>query len=76
LIDELKQLSGQQYVPATNIALIYAGLGEKDQAFAWLEKGYEQHAFPMQSLKPDPRWDNLRSDPRFADLLRRIRITQ
>jgi len=62
VIEELKQLSGHQYVPATSIALVYAGLGEKDQAFAWLEKGYEEHAFQMQWLKVDPRWDNLRSD--------------
>jgi Flp pilus assembly protein TadD len=45
LIDELKQLSGQQYVPATNIALIYAGLGEKDQAFAWARKGVRTARF-------------------------------
>ena len=76
LLDELKQLSAQEYVPATSIALIYAGLGEKDQAFAWLEKGYEEHAFQLQWLKVEPRWDSLRSDPRFADLLRRIGLPQ
>jgi serine/threonine-protein kinase len=76
VIEELKQLSGHQYVPATSIALVYAGLGEKDQAFAWLEKGYEEHAFQMQWLKVDPRWDNLRSDPRFADLIRRMGLPQ
>jgi serine/threonine-protein kinase len=76
VIEELKQLSGHQYVPATSIALVYAGLGEKDQAFAWLEKGYEEHAFQMQWLKVDPRWDNLRSDPRFADLVRRVGLPQ
>src|SRR4030095_7349527 len=41
VLDELKQLSGQQYVAATSMALVYAGLGEKDQAFSWLEKGFE-----------------------------------
>ncbi len=76
VIDELKQISRQEYVPATNIALIYAGLGEKDQAFAWLEKGYEQRAFQMQWLKIEPRWDNLRSDPRFQDLMRRVGLPQ
>ena len=74
VLDELKQLSEQEYVPATSIALIYAGLGEKDQAFAWLEKAYEQRAFQMQWLKIEPRWDSLRSDPRFQDLMRRIGI--
>jgi len=59
-------------VTADGIALIYAGLGEKDQAFAWLEKGYEERSFQMQWLTVEPRWDSLRSDPRFADLLRRM----
>jgi len=76
VLDELKQLSEQQYMPATSIALIYAGLGEKDQAFAWLEKAYEEHSFQMQWLKVEPRWDSLRSDPRFADLVRRIGLPQ
>ncbi len=72
VLDELKQLSGQQYVPATSIALVYAGLGEKDQAFVWLEKGLAERSFQMQWLKVEPRWDNLRSDPRFTDLVRRV----
>ena len=72
VLDELKQLSAQEYIPATSIALIYAGLGEKDQAFAWLEKGYEERSFQMQWLTVEPRWDSLRSDPRFADLVRRV----
>ena len=72
LIDELNQLSLRGYVPSPSVALIYAGLGDKDQAFAWLEKGYHEHAFQMQWLGVEPRWDNLRSDPRFADLLRRL----
>jgi tetratricopeptide (TPR) repeat protein len=72
VLDELKRASEQKYVPANSIALIYAGLGEKDQAFAWLDKAYEQRAFQMQWIKIDPRWDSLRSDPRFQDLLRRL----
>jgi hypothetical protein len=76
LIDELKQLSSQGYVGPTSLALIYAGLGDKDQAFAWLDKGYQWHSFQMQWLGVEPRWDNLRSDPRFADLLRRLGLPQ
>jgi len=72
VLGELKQTSGKEYLPATSIALIYAGLGEKDQAFAWLDKGYEERAFQLQWIKIDPRWDSLRSDPRFEDLLHRI----
>jgi tetratricopeptide (TPR) repeat protein len=76
LLDELKQLSGEQYIPATSIALIYAGLGDRDQAFAWLDKGYEQRAFQMQWIKIEPRWDSLRSDTRFQDLTRRMGFPQ
>jgi serine/threonine-protein kinase len=76
VLDELMQTSRQQYVPADSIALVYAGLGEKDQAFTWLEKAYEEHAFKMAWLKVDPQWDSLRSDPRFADLVRRVGLSQ
>jgi TolB-like protein/DNA-binding winged helix-turn-helix (wHTH) protein len=72
VLNELKQASKQEYVPGTSIAFIYAGLGEKDQAFAWLDKGYEQRVFQLQWIKLEPRWDSLRSDPRFRDLLRRL----
>ena len=72
LLDELKQMSLQEYVPPDSIALVYAGLGEKDQAFAWLEKAYGERSFGVAWLKVEPRWDSLRSDPRFADLLRRV----
>ena len=74
LADELKQLSTREYVPATSVALIYAGLGDKDQAFEWLERAYDQHAFQLQWITLEPRFDNLRSDPRFQDLLKRMRI--
>ena len=76
VLDELEQRSRQEYVPADSIALVYAGLGEKDQAFAWLEKAYNEHAFKMAWLKVEPGWDSLRSDPRFADLLRRVGLPQ
>jgi len=76
VLNELKQLSAQEFVPATSVALIYAGLGEKDQAFAWLDKGYEQHAFQLQWIKIEPRWDSLTLRPTFQDLLRRIGLPQ
>jgi serine/threonine protein kinase/Flp pilus assembly protein TadD len=76
VLDELKQMSQQEYVPADSIALVYAGLGEKDQAFAWLEKAYGERSFGMAYLKVEPRWDSLRSDPRFADLVRRVGLPQ
>ena len=54
------------------LALVYAGLGEKDQAFEWLERAYKVHDKGMCYLKIDPPLDPLRSDPRFQDLLRRM----
>ena len=73
-LDELKAPSKQRSVPASpfSFAVIYLGLGEKDQAFAWLEKAYKERSFGLLRLEVDPLWDPLRSDPRFADLLRRI----
>jgi len=63
-------------VPATSLALIYVGLDERDQAFAWLEKAYEQRAFQLQWIKLEPRFDRLQSDRRFQDLMRRMGIPQ
>jgi len=71
-LDQLKQIARQRYVPAYAFALLYAGLGEKDQAFQSLERGYQDRASDMPYLKVDPLIDSLRSDPRFADLLRRV----
>ncbi len=64
--------SKHAYVPAESIAGDYALLGEKDQAFAWLGKAYEQHSDLLVGLKGDYHLDNLHSDPRYQDLLRRI----
>jgi hypothetical protein len=56
------------------IAKIHAGLGEKDEAFVWLEKAYEERDERMVMLKVDPHVDSLRRDPRFQDLLRRMHL--
>jgi serine/threonine-protein kinase len=72
VLDELRALSKQRYVSAASFALVYLGLGDKDQAFAWLEKAYEEHAYSLAFLKASPTFDPLRSDPRYADLLRRV----
>jgi hypothetical protein len=72
MVHELKEMSKQRYIPPQNIALIHVGLGEKDQVFEWLEKAYEERDVHLTYLKVDPQWDDLRTDPRFADLLRRI----
>jgi tetratricopeptide (TPR) repeat protein len=69
---ELKSLRDRGYVSAVLIAYVYAGLGEKEEAFAWLEKGYEERSFQMQFLKVEPRWDSVRDDPHFVDIVRRM----
>jgi TolB-like protein/DNA-binding winged helix-turn-helix (wHTH) protein/tetratricopeptide (TPR) repeat protein len=72
ILAELQKLSEHGYVPATDAALIYAALGDKDKSFAWLDRAHEEHSFTLSNLKVEPRFDSLHSDPRFADLLRRI----
>ncbi len=59
---------------ALEMAVIYAGLAEKDQAFEWLEKGYEERDDLIAELRFDPRWESLHSDPRFQNLLRRMNL--
>ena len=54
------------------VAVIYSGLGDKSRALELLEESYRQRSGNLAFLKPDPFWDGLRSDPRYADLLRRI----
>ena len=72
---ELQEQSKQRYISPAVIALIYAALGDKDQAFAWLEKSVEEHDLTTARLKVDQRFDPLRSDPRFAELVRRVGLT-
>ena len=71
IIAELKERSKQQYVSPMVFANIYAALGEKDLAFENLEKAYAERV-PILRGMTSPVWNSLRSDPRFADLLRRI----
>jgi tetratricopeptide (TPR) repeat protein len=74
-LDQLKEISRQRYVSAYDFAIIHAGLGDKDQALQWLERGYQEHIPEMLRLKIDPYFASLRSDPRVADLVRRVGIT-
>ena len=73
-LEELKTLAKQRYVPPYYIATIYQDLGEKDQAFEWLEKAYADRSWDLTFLRVNPSLDSLRSDPRFADLLRRLKL--
>jgi serine/threonine-protein kinase len=70
VLEGLRQLSEQRYVSPYLEAIIHAGLGEHDQAFARLEKACQERAVWMVFLKVDPFLDRLRDDPRFLNLLR------
>ncbi len=72
ILDELTAQSAEHYVSPYSIAKIYALLGEKEQAFTWLEKAYNEHHPDFIELRVEPALDNLRDDPRCADLLRRV----
>jgi tetratricopeptide (TPR) repeat protein len=76
VLNQLNELSKQKYVAPVFVAQIYAGLGEEDKAFEWLEKSYDDRSIGIlfASIKVDPVQDPLRSDPRFADLLRRMNL--
>ena len=70
------ELSKPKPASPDRIASLYARLGERDKAFAWLEKAYEEEEEGLTLLKVEPRFDNLRDDQRFQDLLRRIGLPQ
>ncbi|HEV8133495.1 MAG TPA: protein kinase [Pyrinomonadaceae bacterium] len=71
-IAELLELSKKRFVSEASIAMVYIALGNKDQAFAWLEKADKARDALLARVKVDPRFDPLRSDPRFTDLMRRL----
>ena len=76
--EALKELNQANNPPwrTFGAALVYTGLGEKDEAFHWLRKAIELRVPMVGVLKVDPRFDPLRSDPRYADLLRRMGLPQ
>jgi len=65
-------LSKRRYLSPFWPAFLYAGLNDRDQAFAWLERAYQEHDWCIVHLKDDLIWNPIRSDPRFTDLLRRV----
>ena len=72
----LKELLGsQQPVSPFFIALVYTALGDKDEAFRWLEKAVAERSGSVRYLKIEPRLDPLRSDPRFEALLRQVGLS-
>ena len=72
VLEELKKRSQTGYVPAGAFVNAYLGLGDNEQAFAWMERAYQEQSNILQFLKVHPFFDPLRHDPRFADLVRRV----
>lgn len=72
MIEELKSRPPGEYIDPYYIAIIYLGLGDRQQTFDWLDKAYEARSNWLPWLEVEPKLDSLRSDPRYADLVRRI----
>jgi len=72
VLQDLEDRSGQEYVPSYAIALVYAGLGDNDRAFTWLEKAYADRSTAMVFLSMDPELGSLHSDPRFEKLSQKV----
>jgi serine/threonine-protein kinase len=74
MLAELEGRSKREYIMPSARALIYIGLGDKDQAFAWLEKAYAERDWRLREMKVQPIFDSLRSDPRFTRLLKQLHL--
>jgi class 3 adenylate cyclase/TolB-like protein/Tfp pilus assembly protein PilF len=74
ILADLLERARTRYLPSYWIALIFTGLGDADQAMLWLERAYEERSSWLVWVKVEPRYDSLRSDPRFASLLKRMRL--
>ncbi len=72
ILAKLIERSKGDYVSTYDLAIVCAGLGDKEQAFQWLEKAFQERAHYLVHIKWEPRFENLHSDPRFQNLLRRI----
>jgi len=72
VLADLLKSSNERYVSPYNIALIYNGLGEPDEALKWLERGYQARDQRMVFLKVEPKWNNLRNDPTFQNLMQHL----
>ena len=76
VLNELLELKKHRYVTPAALVNVYIGLANKDQAFVWLEKAFEERSNYLAYLKVFPILDPLRADPRFADLIRRVGLPQ
>ena len=75
LLNGLKEISAQRYVPPLDIAVVYAALREKETALEWLDKAYTDRTPRLSTVRLDPRFDSLRAEPRFTALLGKMGLT-
>jgi len=76
ILADLDEMTRSKYVTPYGIALVYAGLGDKNQAFIWLDKALHGRSHWLVWLNRDPRWEGIRSDPRFAALAKRVGLPE
>ena len=72
--EAMERLAKQSYVSPVYIGLVYDALGERDKEFAWYNKGYDDQAEWLLWLKLDPIFDDVRGDPRFQELIKRVNV--
>jgi tetratricopeptide (TPR) repeat protein len=76
LLDQLKADATRRFVPNMAFVFVYAALGDRDEAFKWLEKDFVEHSYSPARIAVDPKYDDLRDDPRFAGLVRRVALAK
>ena len=75
-LEKVEQLNHRQSVDPAAFAWAHVGMGNKDQAFAWLQRAYLRHSNILTTLKVEPGFDSLRSDPRFQEMMRRVGLVR
>jgi len=76
ILDSLNLLKQSQFVTAYGIALVHAGMGDSDSTFKWLNKAYDERSNWLVWLSTDPRWDSMRDDQRFEELIRKVGLPE
>jgi hypothetical protein len=74
ILENLMNRSKKQYVPSYWIAMIHVGLGDKDQVFTWLERAFQERSSWLAWAVVEPRFDTLRTDPKFKSLVARMKL--
>ncbi len=74
ILDEMRGMAGQKYISPFDLAILYTGLGDRERALEELNRAYEERAGWLITIKVEPLFDPLRSDPRFQDILRRMKL--